>query len=65
MALDVPFILSNDEGVQTTNLLNLSPARAKRSQASSYLTRKDLDQARKDMATMNVQLKVGGKAETW
>lgn len=26
-------------------------------QASSYLTRKDLDQARKDMATMNVQLK--------
>ena len=28
-------------------------------QAASYLARKDLDQARKDMATMNIQLKVG------
>jgi len=50
------------EGLRESNNLRFEELRETNAelsalQASSYLTRKDLDQARKDMATMNVQLK--------
>lgn len=50
------------EGLRESNNLRFDELRETNAelsslQASSYLTRKDLDQARKDMATMNVQLK--------
>ncbi|CAL1140621.1 unnamed protein product [Cladocopium goreaui] len=52
----------SQEGLRESNNLRFEELRETNAelsslQASSYLTRKDLDQARKDMATMNVQLK--------